>query len=35
VDFDELMRRNTVYRKQELAESDHVCRLGLEVKNNG
>jgi len=35
VDFDELMRRNTVYKKQELAESDHVCRLGLEVKNNG
>jgi ferredoxin--NADP+ reductase len=35
VDFDELMRRNTVYKKQELAESDHVCRLGLEVKNDG
>ena len=34
VDFDELMRRNTVYKKQELTESEHVCRIGLEVKED-
>jgi len=34
VDFDELMRRNTFYKKQELAELDHVCRIGLEVKED-
>jgi len=34
VDFDELMRRNTVYKSRELADSEHVCRLGLEVKED-
>jgi len=34
VDFDELMRRNTVYKKQELAQSEHICRIGLEVKED-
>jgi len=34
VDFDELMRRNTVYKKQEIAESEHICRIGLEVKED-
>lgn len=32
VDFDELMHRNTYYRKQELEASDHACRIGLEGK---
>jgi len=35
VDFDELMRRNTVYKNQEQDEADHVCRIGLGVKKNG
>jgi ferredoxin--NADP+ reductase len=35
VDFDELMRRNTVYKKQELSDADHACRIGLEVHKNG
>jgi len=34
VDFDELMRRNTVYKKQEIEQSEHVCRIGLEVKED-
>ncbi len=29
VDFDELMRRNTVYKAQEQKSPDHVCRIGL------
>jgi len=32
VDFNELMRRNTYYRKQELEDAEHVCRIGLEAK---
>ena len=27
VDFDELMRRNSLYRQQEQADSEHICRL--------
>ncbi len=34
VDFDELMRRNTVYKARELEDSEHVCRLGLGVKED-
>ncbi|MBN1892311.1 MAG: sulfide/dihydroorotate dehydrogenase-like FAD/NAD-binding protein [Clostridiales bacterium] len=29
VDFDELMRRKSYYKKQEKADSDHSCRIGL------
>ncbi|NLT11788.1 MAG: sulfide/dihydroorotate dehydrogenase-like FAD/NAD-binding protein [Clostridiaceae bacterium] len=29
VDFDELMKRNTFYRKQEQEDSNHICRLNL------
>lgn len=28
VDFDELMRRNSVYRQQEQKDGEHICRLG-------
>jgi ferredoxin--NADP+ reductase len=30
VDFDELMRRNSFYRKQEQSDAEHPCRIGLE-----
>ncbi len=33
VDFDELMTRNKFYQEQEIAESNHVCRLTGEVRN--
>jgi ferredoxin--NADP+ reductase len=29
VDFDELLRRTSLYRKEERISYDHVCRLGL------
>lgn len=29
VDFNELMRRKSYYKKQETADSDHTCRIGL------
>lgn len=35
VDFDELMRRNTVYKAQEQKSPDHVCRIGLGGQKNG
>ena len=28
VDFDEAMRRQTMYRSEELAENDHECKIG-------
>lgn len=34
VDYDELMRRNSIYRKREL-EEDHECRSGLFAKTAG
>ncbi len=36
VDFDELIRRKSVYRNQEAADGDHTCRIGLDapVKRN-
>ena len=27
VDWDELIKRNAFYRKQEVADSEHICRL--------
>ena len=27
VDWDELIKRNTFYREQEAADSEHICRL--------
>lgn len=35
VDFDELMKRNTIYKKQESLDSAHSCRLFPEDKKNG
>ena len=36
VDFDELIRRKSLYRNQEEADGDHTCRIGLDtpVKRN-
>lgn len=34
VDYDELMRRNSIYRKREL-EEDHECRSGLFAQTTG
>jgi ferredoxin--NADP+ reductase len=35
VDFDELMKRNTIYKKQETQDSNHACRLFPEDMKNG
>ncbi len=35
VDFDELMRRNTVYKEREGKDSTHYCRLTKEEVSNG
>jgi len=35
VDFDELMRRNTIYKKQEVNDAAHHCRLNPEDTQNG
>lgn len=32
VDFDELMKRNTIYRDQEEEDYEHVCKSGLHAK---
>ena len=34
VDFDELMKRNTFYRKQEQEDSNHICRLNLKENDD-